>query len=279
MSSSFILTFDLPSFIIAGAGKSGTRWRGRPRRSIRSDPRGFGVFVPLKYQSGEKPRDSSPFPRWSERVDSETSAGSVPFFRRVPDLCRRANRQRVSRIPSPPWHVYSLCLVPPGYGIGLPQGSPLTRNVSEFVSRYKSDGFMDMLHDKWYKVVPCGKRVFAVTEVSCQPQRRTRSRQFSSFGYLSKLSVCFMSVYRYCIFPPTINIIFTTKSLRINVRGLNVPGVNSLADSRKIGFNVQIEFFIAENISLAFRAFEMTPHGWWRHTRANCPSLSKQGAS
>lgn len=53
-----------------------------------------------------------------------------------------------------------------GYGIGLPQGSPLTRNVSEFVSRYKSDGFMDMLHDKWYKVVPCGKRVFAVTEVS-----------------------------------------------------------------------------------------------------------------
>ncbi|XP_077587921.1 glutamate receptor ionotropic, NMDA 3B [Stigmatopora nigra] len=51
-----------------------------------------------------------------------------------------------------------------GYGIGLPPGSPLTRNVSEFVSRYKSDGFMDMLHDKWYKVVPCGKRVFAVTE-------------------------------------------------------------------------------------------------------------------
>uniref|UniRef100_H3CMF6 Glutamate receptor n=1 Tax=Tetraodon nigroviridis TaxID=99883 RepID=H3CMF6_TETNG len=51
-----------------------------------------------------------------------------------------------------------------GYGIGLPQGSPLTRNVSEFVSRYKSDGFMDMLHDKWYKVVPCGKRVFAATE-------------------------------------------------------------------------------------------------------------------
>uniref|UniRef100_A0A8D3B1G4 Glutamate receptor n=1 Tax=Scophthalmus maximus TaxID=52904 RepID=A0A8D3B1G4_SCOMX len=51
-----------------------------------------------------------------------------------------------------------------GYGIGLPQGSPLTRNMSEFVSRYKSEGFMDMLHDKWYKVVPCGKRVFAVTE-------------------------------------------------------------------------------------------------------------------
>ncbi|KAL7832409.1 hypothetical protein AOLI_G00299570 [Acnodon oligacanthus] len=52
-----------------------------------------------------------------------------------------------------------------GYGIGLPQNSPLTRNVSEYVSRYKSDGYMDMLHDKWYKVVPCGKRVFAVTEV------------------------------------------------------------------------------------------------------------------
>lgn len=58
-----------------------------------------------------------------------------------------------------------------GYGIGLPQGSPLTRNVSEFVSRYKSDGFMDMLHDKWYKVVPCGKRVFAVTEVSHRWER------------------------------------------------------------------------------------------------------------
>lgn len=53
-----------------------------------------------------------------------------------------------------------------GYGIGLPQNSPLTSNISEFISRYKSDGYMDLLHDKWYKVVPCGNRVFAVTEVS-----------------------------------------------------------------------------------------------------------------
>ncbi|XP_051957192.1 LOW QUALITY PROTEIN: glutamate receptor ionotropic, NMDA 3B [Xyrauchen texanus] len=51
-----------------------------------------------------------------------------------------------------------------GYGIGLPQNSLLTSNISEFISRYKSDGYMDMLHDKWYKVVPCGKRVFIVTE-------------------------------------------------------------------------------------------------------------------
>ncbi|XP_061836905.2 glutamate receptor ionotropic, NMDA 3A [Nerophis lumbriciformis] len=51
-----------------------------------------------------------------------------------------------------------------GYGIGLPQNSPLTSNFSELVSQYKSDGFMDMLHDKWYKVVPCGKRSFAVTQ-------------------------------------------------------------------------------------------------------------------
>ncbi|MEE6487504.1 hypothetical protein FKM82_014924, partial [Ascaphus truei] len=51
-----------------------------------------------------------------------------------------------------------------GYGIGLPQNSPLTPNISEFISRYKSSGFMDTLHDKWYKMVPCGKRVFAVTE-------------------------------------------------------------------------------------------------------------------
>ncbi|KAI3368403.1 hypothetical protein L3Q82_008106 [Scortum barcoo] len=51
-----------------------------------------------------------------------------------------------------------------GYGIGLPQNSPLTSNISEFISRYKSEGFMDLLHDKWYKVVPCGNRVFAVTE-------------------------------------------------------------------------------------------------------------------
>uniref|UniRef100_A0A3P8X1E2 Glutamate receptor n=2 Tax=Cynoglossus semilaevis TaxID=244447 RepID=A0A3P8X1E2_CYNSE len=51
-----------------------------------------------------------------------------------------------------------------GYGIGLPQNSALTSNISELVSQYKSDGFMDMLHDKWYKVVPCGKRSFAVTE-------------------------------------------------------------------------------------------------------------------
>lgn len=53
----------------------------------------------------------------------------------------------------------------PGYGIGLPQNSPLTSNISEFISRYKSSGFIDLLHDKWYKMVPCGKRVFAVTEV------------------------------------------------------------------------------------------------------------------
>ncbi|XP_041647279.1 glutamate receptor ionotropic, NMDA 3B-like [Cheilinus undulatus] len=51
-----------------------------------------------------------------------------------------------------------------GYGIGLPQNSPLTSNLSEFISRYKSDGFMDVLHDKWYKVVPCGNRGFAMTE-------------------------------------------------------------------------------------------------------------------
>ncbi|KAH0625895.1 hypothetical protein JD844_034256 [Phrynosoma platyrhinos] len=39
-----------------------------------------------------------------------------------------------------------------GYGIGLPQNSPLTSNISEFISRYKSAGFMDLLHDKWYKM-------------------------------------------------------------------------------------------------------------------------------
>uniref|UniRef100_A0A672MJB3 Glutamate receptor n=1 Tax=Sinocyclocheilus grahami TaxID=75366 RepID=A0A672MJB3_SINGR len=60
--------------------------------------------------------------------------------------------------------VVLLLFVLSGYGIGLPQNSPLTRNVSEYVSRYKSEGYMDILHDKWYKVVPCGKRVFAVTE-------------------------------------------------------------------------------------------------------------------
>ncbi|XP_037680090.1 glutamate receptor ionotropic, NMDA 3B [Choloepus didactylus] len=51
-----------------------------------------------------------------------------------------------------------------GYGIGLPRNSPLTSSLSEFISRYKSSGFMDLLHDKWYKMVPCGKRVLAVTE-------------------------------------------------------------------------------------------------------------------
>ncbi|XP_045072020.1 glutamate receptor ionotropic, NMDA 3A-like [Coregonus clupeaformis] len=51
-----------------------------------------------------------------------------------------------------------------GYGIGLRQNSPLTSNLSELVSQYKSDGFMDMLHDKWYKVLPCGKQSFAATE-------------------------------------------------------------------------------------------------------------------
>lgn len=61
---------------------------------------------------------------------------------------------------------------PPGYGIGLPQNSPLTSNLSEFISRYKSSGFIDLLHDKWYKMVPCGKRVFAVTEVGWGPGHR-----------------------------------------------------------------------------------------------------------
>ncbi|XP_060702579.1 glutamate receptor ionotropic, NMDA 3A [Hemiscyllium ocellatum] len=51
-----------------------------------------------------------------------------------------------------------------GYGIGLPQNIGLNSNISELISRYKSDGFMDMLHDKWYKMVPCGKRTFEVTE-------------------------------------------------------------------------------------------------------------------
>lgn len=68
--------------------------------------------------------------------------------------------------PPPSQHCPSLPPSPgPGYGIGLPQNSPLTSNVSEFISRYKSSGFIDLLHDKWYKMVPCGKRVFAVTEV------------------------------------------------------------------------------------------------------------------
>lgn len=61
---------------------------------------------------------------------------------------------------------------PSGYGIGLPQNSPLTSNLSEFISRYKSSGFIDVLHDKWYKMVPCGKRVFAVTEVGQGPGHR-----------------------------------------------------------------------------------------------------------
>ncbi|XP_073447307.1 glutamate receptor ionotropic, NMDA 3A [Aquarana catesbeiana] len=51
-----------------------------------------------------------------------------------------------------------------GYGIGLPPNSLLTSNISELISQYKSSGLMDTLHDKWYKVVPCGKRSFAVTE-------------------------------------------------------------------------------------------------------------------
>ncbi|XP_004711031.1 glutamate receptor ionotropic, NMDA 3A [Echinops telfairi] len=51
-----------------------------------------------------------------------------------------------------------------GYGIGLPPNSLLTSNISDLISQYKSHGFMDVLHDKWYKVVPCGKRSFAVTE-------------------------------------------------------------------------------------------------------------------
>lgn len=107
-------------------------------------------------------------------MESETHFSRFCFFHGAPETLPR--RKAATRLQ----HVYSPLLVPPGYGIGLPQGSPLTRNVSEFVSRYKSDGVMDMLHDKWYKVVPCGKRVFAVTEVSRRPQRHTCSLSVSN---------------------------------------------------------------------------------------------------
>ncbi|ELW68428.1 Glutamate [NMDA] receptor subunit 3A [Tupaia chinensis] len=65
-----------------------------------------------------------------------------------------------------------------GYGIGLPPNSPLTSNISELISQYKSHGFMDVLHDKWYKVVPCGKRSFAVTEVTSQHPLASHSYPF-----------------------------------------------------------------------------------------------------
>jgi len=74
------------------------------------------------------------------------------------------------------WMTGVFCLLWTGYGIGLPQNSPLSSNISEFISRYKSDGYMDLLHDKWYKVVPCGNRVFAVTEVSLSVHVGVRTR-------------------------------------------------------------------------------------------------------
>lgn len=77
----------------------------------------------------------------------------------------RFTRDCIWLVPTRPWP-------PSGYGIGLPQNSPLTSNLSEFISRYKSSGFIDLLHDKWYKMVPCGKRVFAVTEVGQGPGHR-----------------------------------------------------------------------------------------------------------
>lgn len=83
---------------------------------------------------------------------------------------------------------------PPGYGIGLPRNSPLTSNLSEFISRYKSSSFIDLLH-KWYKMVPCGKRVFAVTEVG---QARDAGR-----GRRGGLCACvsFTKVTNPCSFP------------------------------------------------------------------------------
>lgn len=72
-----------------------------------------------------------------------------------------------------------------GYGIGLKQNSPLTSNISELVSQYKSDGFMDLLHDKWYKVVPCGKRSFAVTEVSLIQTQKSEMLSFTQEIYLN----------------------------------------------------------------------------------------------
>lgn len=77
-----------------------------------------------------------------------------------------------SGIPAVGAHSFSGTVsISAGYGIGLPQNSPLTSNLSEFISRYKSSGFIDLLHDKWYKMVPCGKRVFAVTEVGRRPRQ------------------------------------------------------------------------------------------------------------
>ncbi|KAI5619396.1 glutamate receptor ionotropic, NMDA 3B, partial [Silurus asotus] len=51
-----------------------------------------------------------------------------------------------------------------GYGIGFPQHSQLTQNFSKILNSYKSDGFMDLLHDKWYRLAPCGKQSFALTK-------------------------------------------------------------------------------------------------------------------
>ena len=85
---------------------------------------------------------------------------------------------------------------PPGYGIGLPRNSPLTSNLSEFISRYKSSGFIDLLHDKWYKMVPCGKRVFAVTEVRQVPARGGGRR-----GEAPEPPWSFTRVVNLCSFP------------------------------------------------------------------------------
>uniref|UniRef100_A0A2K5ZYI9 Glutamate receptor n=1 Tax=Mandrillus leucophaeus TaxID=9568 RepID=A0A2K5ZYI9_MANLE len=85
--------------------------------------------------------------------------------------CRRLEQRvstRVDRAPRPQGTLDSVCLetavvvtpgVCSGHGVGGGQECSLS-----FISRYKSSGFIDLLHDKWYKMVPCGKRVFAVTE-------------------------------------------------------------------------------------------------------------------
>lgn len=115
-------------------------------------------------------------PCWTTRCPSTPTASCSPWGSPLPLKVGRCTALGLRGVPGywgrggggVPQSQH--CLFPPllwgpGYGIGLPQHSPLTSKLSEFISRYKSAGFMDLLHDKWYRMVPCGKRVFAVTEV------------------------------------------------------------------------------------------------------------------
>lgn len=43
------------------------------------------------------------------------------------------------------------------YAIGMIKGFPLRESISELIAKYSSNGYLDILSEKWYGGLPCFK--------------------------------------------------------------------------------------------------------------------------